>query len=129
MDPATGPHDPKEPRDAHLPAHRDHAHRRHPAEPDELAAITARVGAVQADLQASGSWVFGGGLAGTDTALRAVRQTGDEVVVVDGPFAEGREYVGGLTILQADDADGALAWAKRFTAAIGLPIEVRAFLG
>jgi hypothetical protein len=100
-----------------------------PPAPDELDAIMSRVAEVRRDLETSGSWVFSGGLAGPGTALRAVRQTTGEVIVVDGPFVEGKEYVGGLTLLTADDLDGALGWAKRLAAVIGLPIDVRAVLG
>jgi hypothetical protein len=47
--------------------------------------------------------------------------------MTDGPFIEGKEYVGGFTIIDVSDLDAALTWAGRTTAAIGLPIEVRPF--
>jgi hypothetical protein len=51
------------------------------------------------------------------------------VIVTDGPFAEGKEYLGGVTIIKAPDLDAALAWAGRYAEITGLPIEVRPFQG
>jgi hypothetical protein len=47
--------------------------------------------------------------------------------MTDGPFAEGKEFIGGLTIIEAPDLDAALAWARRSARATTLPIEVRPF--
>jgi hypothetical protein len=49
--------------------------------------------------------------------------------MTDGPYAEGKEHIGGFTILEAPDLDGALEWARRFAAATTLPIEVRPLQG
>jgi hypothetical protein len=46
---------------------------------------------------------------------------------VDGPFAEGKEYLGGFSIIDVADLDEALRWGRDFVGAIGLPIEVRPF--
>jgi hypothetical protein len=51
------------------------------------------------------------------------------VLVTDGPFAEGKEHLGGFTILKAPDLDAALAWGRRYAQATTLPIEVRPFQG
>ena len=50
-----------------------------------------------------------------------------ELLMTDGPYAEGKEHVGGFTIVDSPDLDAALAWAGKYSAAIGLPIEVRPF--
>jgi hypothetical protein len=50
------------------------------------------------------------------------------VVTTDGPYIEGKEHIGGFTIIQAPDLDAALAWGRRAARAITLPIEVRPFL-
>jgi hypothetical protein len=57
-----------------------------------------------------------------------VRAQDGEVLMTDGPFAEGKEYVGGFTVIKAPDLDVALDWGSRYTRAIGLPIEVRPFI-
>jgi len=95
--------------------------------PEVLGRINADLAAVHADLQAAGSWVFAGGLAGPATAT-VVRATDDDVLLTDGPFLEGKEYLGGLALIEAADLDAALAWARRFAKATTLPIEVQPFL-
>ena len=97
-----------------------------PPTPDELTAIMARVEAVQTRAREAGVWVFAGGLAAPSSAT-VLRPKGDDVLVVDGPFAEGKEYLGGFSIIDVADLDEALRWGRDFVAAIGLPIEVRPF--
>jgi hypothetical protein len=58
-----------------------------------------------------------------------VRLRDGEVLTTDGPFAEGKEHIGGFMIIKADDLDAALEWARKATRAITLPIEVRPFQG
>jgi hypothetical protein len=96
-------------------------------EPDRLAAIMRDVEAVRQDMVDAGVWVFSGGLHSVSSAT-VVRTHGDEVLLTDGPYAEGKEQIGGLTILDAEDLDAALGWAGRLARAIHpLPIEVRPF--
>jgi hypothetical protein len=45
--------------------------------------------------------------------------------MTDGPFAEGKEHIGGFTIIKAPDLDAALDWARKLAQASTLPIEVR----
>ena len=94
--------------------------------PEVLERINADLSRIHADLQAAGSWVFAGGLAGPSTAT-VVRAEDDEVLLTDGPFLEGKEYLGGLAIIDVDDLDAALTWARRFAKATTLPIEVQPF--
>jgi hypothetical protein len=47
--------------------------------------------------------------------------------MTDGPFAEGKEHIGGFWVIAAPDLDAALAWAARATAACDAPVEVRPF--
>jgi hypothetical protein len=99
-----------------------------PPPPDELSRIMANVEAVTRELKATGHWVFAAGLHPA-TAATVVRVKGDDVLMTDGPYAEGKEHIGGFTILEAPDLDGALEWARRFAAATTLPIEVRPLQG
>jgi hypothetical protein len=84
------------------------------------------VGVVNAELQAEGAWVFGGGLYPPDTAT-VVRVTDGAVATTDGPFAESKEQLGGFWVIQAADLDAALAWAAKATVACRGPVEVRPF--
>ena len=54
--------------------------------------------------------------AGDSTVVRA---DGDGVLVTDGPYAEGKEFIGGFDLIEADDLDGALAWAGKLARALG----------
>jgi hypothetical protein len=56
-----------------------------------------------------------------------VRQRDAEVLMTDGPYAEGKEHIGGFWIVEAPDLDAALGWARRAVRATTLPIEVRPF--
>ena len=47
------------------------------------------------------------------------------MLVTDGPFAEGKEHLGGFTIIEAPDLDVALEWGSKVARALTLPIEVR----
>jgi hypothetical protein len=42
-----------------------------------------------------------------------------EFTVVDGPFAEAKELVGGWALLECRDLDEAVEWSKRFISVIG----------
>ncbi|MFC9435749.1 YciI family protein [Nocardia sp. NPDC057030] len=92
--------------------------------PDNIDEILRDLDAVNADLRAAGAWVFAAGLHAPSTAT-VVHAKGDDVLITDGPYVEGKEHIGGFTIIQAADLDEALAWGRRLTKAITLPIEVR----
>ena len=99
---------------------------RAPGTPEEMAAFMQRVTAVEAEMEASGTFVFGGALHGPDAATVARKNDGD-LVMTDGPFVEAKEHIAGFYIINADDLDAALAWAGKVVDAIGHPIEVRPF--
>jgi hypothetical protein len=90
----------------------------------DMTKIFEDVDAFNAGLQAAGAWVFAGGLYPSSTAT-VVRADGDEVLITDGPFAEGKEHVGGFWVIKAPDLDAALAWARKATRACTAPVEVR----
>jgi len=70
-----------------------------------------------------GHWIGGGRLQPTETAT-TIRRVGGKDTVVDGPFAETKEQLGGYYVISAADLDEALALAAAmpFTDAA---IEVR----
>jgi hypothetical protein len=95
-------------------------------EPDVANQIYKDVDAVNAEMQAAGAWVFAGGLHPSSTAT-VVRLQGDDVLTTDGPFAEGKEHIGGFWVIKAPDLDAALEWGRKATRACRVPIEVRPF--
>ncbi|ROS23908.1 YciI family protein [Cellulomonas sp. PhB150] len=89
----------------------------------DLDQIMKDVDALDQELRTASLWVFAGGLE-PPTAAKTIRPEGD---VLDGPFVETAEHVGGFTIVDVHDEAEAIGWGKRFSAATGLPVEVRAF--
>ena len=97
-----------------------------PGSPEEMHAFMERVVALEDEMAASGTFVFGGALHGPDAAT-VVRGSDGDLVMTDGPFVEAKEHIAGFYIINADDLDAALAWARKVVEAINHPIEVRPF--
>ena len=96
--------------------------------PEVLEPVMRELDALTREMQDAGVWVFAGALHQPSTATTLRPRDGD-VLVTDGPFAEGKEVVGGFTIIRAPDLDAALAWGRRVAEASTLPVEVRPFRG
>lgn len=93
--------------------------------PEVLDPIMANLAALNEEMQAKGAWVFAVGLHPPSTAT-VLRASGDDVLMTDGPFAEGKEHIGGFTIIQAADLDEALEWGRKLATVLNpLSIEVR----
>jgi hypothetical protein len=90
--------------------------------------MVAQVGAFNEALQASGAFVFGGGLHPASSAT-VVRSTNGAVSMTDGPYAESKEQMGGFWVIEAADLDAALDWTRRAAAACEGPVELRPFQG
>lgn len=95
-----------------------------PPPPEVLAKVMRDVGAWDQELKAAGAWVFNAGLHPPGTAT-VVRFAGGEMLITDGPYAEGKEHIGGFTIIRAPDLDSALMWGRKLAQATTLPVEVR----
>ena len=94
--------------------------------PPDLAQIMADVGEVDQQMHEAGVWVFAGGLHAPGTAT-VVRVQDGEVLTTDGPYAEGKEHLGGFSIVEVPDLDAAMEWGTKLSRATRLPIEVRPF--
>lgn len=97
-----------------------------PMNGEQMQQFMTRVHSLEEEMRPTGTYLFGGALHGPDTAT-VVRVTGGDFLTTDGPFAESKEYLGGFYVIEAEDLDSALAWAKKTTAALNHPIEVRPF--
>lgn len=104
-----------------------------PPPPDALRKISADVTAFLEETKKSGVWVFNGGLHPPSTAT-VVRVRGGEALMTDGPFAEGKEHIGGFVVVKAPELDSALEWACKLARILTLPgndtglaVEVRPF--
>ena len=94
-------------------------------DPADLEAAMAAAGAFIEELNASGAFVFAGGLMPPSTA-KTVDHTGDELRTVDGPFAEAPEYLGGFWVIDVADEATAVDWAAKASKALSSRVEVRA---
>ena len=92
----------------------------------DMGKVMRDVDALTRELKAAGAWVFAGGLHPASTAT-VVRLKDGDVLTTDGPYAEGKEHIGGFTIVKAPDLDAALEWGRKLARATTLPIEVRPF--
>ena len=76
------------------------------------------MGAFVEEMMASGAVLATEGCKPTLFGAR-IRRNGGAVTVVDGPFTEAKEVVGGFAILQADSREEAIELARRFIAVAG----------
>lgn len=79
-------------------------------------------------LRKAGALVGNNGLQPSSTAT-TVRIANGKSQVLDGPYAESKEQLGGFFIIDVADLDAALAWAARCPAAGHGVVEVRALWG
>jgi hypothetical protein len=93
---------------------------------EEQEQVGADVDALNDAIRDTGKWVFAGGLSPIESAT-TVDGRGEAPVITDGPFSESKEYLGGFWIIEADDLDEALDWARRGSKACRGRIEVRPF--
>jgi hypothetical protein len=88
---------------------------------DEYESVNAEYWALREDPRCLG----GGHLQPGDTAT-TVRYGGDENLIIDGPFADTKEVLGGYYVFDAANLDEALELAQRIPAVrLGGAVEVR----
>jgi len=75
-------------------------------------------------MRKAGIYVSGDRLRGVESAT-TVRVGDGGTHVVDGPYAEAKEQLGGFHIIDVPDLDTALAWAARCPSAARGAVEVR----
>ena len=73
----------------------------------DLEQIGRDLAVLNEELRQAGAWVFADGLFPPTTAT-VVRVKDGDVLMTDGPYVEGKEHLGGLTIINAADLDAAL---------------------
>jgi hypothetical protein len=72
----------------------------------------------------AGAFIAGEGLQPTSEGKTVRGGRDEDRVIIDGPFAETKEQVGGFYLLECKDMDEALEWAKKVPLRSGA-IEVR----
>ena len=68
----------------------------------------------------AGVWVFGGGLERQIASIVATDGT-----IMDGPYPETKEHIGGFAVVDVPSRDEALKWAAKIAAACRCAQEVR----
>jgi hypothetical protein len=79
------------------------------------------------ELHAAGAYVDSAPLQPVETA-KTVRIRRGERLVVDGPFAETKEVLGGYYLIEAESLDAAVEWAQRLRSDVDGSIEIRPVL-
>jgi hypothetical protein len=88
-----------------------------------------RMGRFVEEATKAGVIVATGGLAPTAVGAKITLKDG-EYSVVDGPFVEAKEIVGGWALMECRDLAEAVEWSKRFLAVLGEgEVRVRPVLG
>ena len=75
------------------------------------------------ELEKAGAMVAGEALQGKETAT-TVHFGNGQPTLTDGPFAETKEQIGGFYLVDVENLDRALDWAKKIPARAGM-VEVR----
>jgi hypothetical protein len=100
-----------------------------PPPPEDLEPVMKNLDALNQEMREAGVWVFAAALLAPSSAT-VLRAEGNDVLTTDGPYVEGKEYLGGFTIIEASDLDVALGWAGRLAKVLSpLTIEVRPIHG
>jgi len=82
------------------------------------------VGKVVEDLSKAGVLLFAEGVHRSALGAR-VAVAGGRRTVTDGPFAETKELIGGVMVVDVRSRDEAVEWAARLAEALGNEVEVR----
>ena len=81
--------------------------------------------AVVQEMKDAGVYVFAGGLEEDIDKAFSADATSGTLKITDGPFAETKEFLGGLSIVDVADDEEAKVWAGKVAEACGWPQEVR----
>ena len=94
------------------------------ASPEQMQESLERWSAFDDEAVARGAMIACEPLEGSSVATTIhVRENGDRIVT-DGPFAESKEQLGGFCVLECENLDEALEWARKVPMQAG-SIEVR----
>ena len=94
------------------------------ASKEQAGQMMAAYAAYTEAMKKAGVYIGGNRLQPTSTATTVRAQNGKSNVL-DGPYAETKEQLGGYYMIEAPDLDAALAWAARCPGATYGAIEVR----
>src|SRR5262245_39666589 len=91
----------------------------------EQDAFIAKCFAYDDELLSGGNWVDGGQALQSASKTKTLRSKNGKVIVIDGPFAETKEQLGGFGVLEARDMDHAVELMSKHPGAGLGPFEIR----
>lgn len=91
--------------------------------PDEMKKMLAEMGQFNSELTEAGAFVAAGGLQERATGT-TVHYSDEAPLITDGPFAETKEQLSGFWLIEVENLDEALAWAKKVPLKSG-HVEIR----
>lgn len=94
---------------------------------EEMAEIHTAVSAVNQRAMEAGIFVFAGGLH-DPSATTTVDPRSGKAELIDGPYVESKEYIGGFWIIEVPDLDAALDFSREAALACREVLEVRPFM-
>jgi hypothetical protein len=94
------------------------------ATPEQMAENMKHWDAYTNEAKDAGAFLGGEGLEPTATATTIQIEANGDHIVTDGPFAETKEQLGGFYLLECENLDDAIAWAKKIPMPGG-KVEVR----
>ena len=94
---------------------------------DEIMAAVRTSSALAEEMKAAGVLVFAGGL-DDDSLVGAVDLDGGKPMLLDGPYAETKEHLGGFCVVNVPDEESARHWAAKMAVACGWPQHVHRFM-
>ena len=93
---------------------------------DQLSDAARRTTALCAEMEEAGVWVFGAGL-DDGSLVGGVDLVDGRPVLLDGPYAETKEHLGGFAVVDVPDDEAARFWAGRLATVLDWPQEVHRF--
>jgi len=78
----------------------------------------AKMGAFVEEATKAGVVLATGGLGPVSEGVKVTYSNG-EFTVLDGPFTESKELIGGWALMECRDKDEAIEWTKRFLSVLG----------
>jgi hypothetical protein len=92
---------------------------------DERDAMIEECFAYDDELRKHGHWVNGGAALQSVRTAKTLRWKGDRLMVTDGPYAETKEQLGGLGVLEARDMNHAIELMSKHPAVRHSTFEIR----
>jgi hypothetical protein len=95
-----------------------------PQSPEAQRAAAPVWSALSEEMKVAGVWLASSGLSPIADAT-TVRVREGKTLIIDGPFAETHEQLGGYFLVECQDLDDALRWAEKIPTATYGSVEVR----